>query len=84
MGVKAGLAARIIDIIRERKLTQAAAAKLMATEQPRVSSLMNARLDEFSVERLVQFLTALGQDVHIVLPARKSKATVGHVEVQLG
>jgi predicted XRE-type DNA-binding protein len=41
------LALRIIEIIRERKLTQTRAAKILGVDQPKISALMHGRLDGF-------------------------------------
>src|SRR3954470_2109430 len=68
---KAQLVQRIADIIAERKLTQARAAKLLGIDQPKVSALLRGKLDGFSTDRLFRFLNALGRDVEIVIrPAR--------------
>src|SRR4051794_7165426 len=68
---KAELVHRICEILAERKLTQARAAKLLGIDQPKVSALLRGRLDGFSTERLFRFLNALGRDVEIaVRPAR--------------
>jgi predicted XRE-type DNA-binding protein len=64
---KAELAHRIGAIIRERKLTQERAAKLLGIDQPKVSALMRGKLDGFSTDRLFRFLNALGSDVEIVV-----------------
>jgi predicted XRE-type DNA-binding protein len=64
---KAKLALRIEQIMRERKLTQARAAKLLGVDQPKISALARGRLDGFSVERLFRFLNALDRDVEIVI-----------------
>jgi len=70
--MKARLALQIYRIIRERGLTQAQAAKTLGIQQPHVSLLMRNRAGSFSVGRLMEFLTALGQDVEIaVRPSRK-------------
>ena len=70
---KAALVQRIADIIAERKLTQAGAAKLLGIDQPKVSALLRGKLDGFSTDRLFRFLNALGRDVEIVIrPARRS------------
>lgn len=68
--VKAKLAFEIEQILKKKKLTQAAAAKLMGINQPKVSALLRRKLDGFSVERLIHFLNALGQDIDIVLRQR--------------
>ena len=49
---RAELAFQICQIIRERKLTQVKAAKLLGIKQPNVSALMKGHLDGFSAERL--------------------------------
>lgn len=59
--------------LAERAATQSAAAALLGINQPKVSALARYRLDGFSVERLLGFLTALGRDVDIVVK-RRSKA----------
>jgi predicted XRE-type DNA-binding protein len=70
--LKARLTLQIYSIIQDRGLTQAEAAKLLGIQQPRVSSLARNRSGDFSVGRLIEFLTALGQDVKItVTPTRK-------------
>ena len=71
--MKARLTLQIASIIKNRGLTQAEAAKILGIRQPHVSALMRNRAGSFSVGRLIDFLTALGQDVEItVTPARKS------------
>ena len=65
--VKAGLVVRIGRIIRERGLTQSAAAKLLTIDQPKVSAMLAGQFRGYSVERLMRFLVALGQDVEIVV-----------------
>src|SRR5512144_1899256 len=69
---KAQLASHIRRIIRRRRLTQVAAAALMGIDQPKVSALLNGRLTSFSTDRLMRLLTALGQDVEIVVKERAS------------
>lgn len=80
---KARLASAISDIVTGRHLTQAEAASLLGTSQPKVSNLMNGRLEGFSLERLARFLTSLGRDVEIVVkrPPRSRKAARLHVTV---
>lgn len=78
--LKARLALEIYRIIRRRGLTQTAAAKILGVRQPHVSALMRNRGGTFSVERLMDFLTALGQDVEIsVKPARGQQGEVSLV-----
>ena len=70
--MKARLTLRIYHIVQQRGLTQTEAAKTLGIKQPHVSLLMRNRAGSFSVGRLMEFLTALGQDVEItVRPTRK-------------
>ena len=78
---KAELARQIGDIIARRRLTQATAARLLGVDQPKVSALLHGRLAGFSVERLVRFLNALGQDVNIVVRAAPRSRAIGRVHV---
>ena len=70
--MKAELTLQIYRIIKQRSMTQAEAAKALGIKQPHVSLLMRNRAGSFSVGRLMEFLTALGQDVEVaVKPSRK-------------
>ncbi len=69
--IKAGLMIRIDQIIRKRKLTQAAAAELLGIDQPKVSAMLAGQFRGYSVERLMRFLVALGHDVEIVVKPKK-------------
>ena len=69
--VKAGLVVRINRIIRQRRLTQAAAAQIIGIDQPKVSAMLAGQFRGYSVERLMRFLVALGHDVEIVVKPRK-------------
>jgi predicted XRE-type DNA-binding protein len=80
--MKARLTLQIYRIIRDRNLTQTEAAKVLGIKQPHVSLLMRNRAGSFSVGRLMEFLTALGQDVEVsVRPTRKEH---GEMSVTLG
>ena len=70
--LKARLTLQIYRIIKARCVTQARAGALLGIKQPQVSMLMRNRSGNFSVERLMDFLTALGHDVEVrVKPTRK-------------
>jgi predicted XRE-type DNA-binding protein len=64
---KLRLAYALNQVLEERKLSQAAAAKVLGVTQPKVSALRHYKLAGFSVERLMNLLTALDQDVEIVI-----------------
>jgi predicted XRE-type DNA-binding protein len=70
LDTKARLGAAICRIVERRKLTQSEVAALLDINQPKVSALLHYKLEGFSVERLMRFLTALGHDVEIVIRAR--------------
>ncbi len=71
---KAELARQINNIIKQKKLTQVAAAELLEIDQPKISALSTGRLSGFSLERLFRFLNILGQDITIkVTPKTRTK-----------
>ena len=65
--LKAELVTRIDKIIRQRGLKQVEAAKLLGLSQPDVSRLLRGNFREYSMERLLRLLTALGHDVDIII-----------------
>ena len=65
--VKAKLVYKIDSLMRERGLKQVEAAHLFGIKQPDVSKMIHGDFRQFSVERLLRFLVALGQDVEIVV-----------------
>ena len=71
--LKAELVTRIDKIIRQRGLKQAEAAKLLGLSQPDVSRLLRGNFREYSVERLLRLLTALGRNVEIVIREPRSQ-----------
>ena len=80
--LKAELTLRIHRLIEKRNLTQTQAGKILGISQPQVSALARNRSGNFSLGRLLDFLTALGQNVEIsVKPARKEQ---GELSVVLG
>src|SRR5712672_4574886 len=78
--LKARLTLQIYRLIKARGLKQTEAGKILGIRQPHVSALMRNRAGAFSVERLMEFLTALGQDVEItVKPTRKAQGELSVV-----
>ncbi|MDE2812998.1 MAG: helix-turn-helix transcriptional regulator [Gemmatimonadota bacterium] len=71
--LKAELVTRIDQIIRQRGLKQAEAAQLLGLSQPDVSRLLQGSFREYSVERLLRLLTALGRNVEIVIRKPRSQ-----------
>jgi predicted XRE-type DNA-binding protein len=58
--------------MEEQQLTQSAAARRLGVEQPDVSKMLRGHFRQFSVERLMRFLVALGHDVEIVASGRSA------------
>lgn len=56
---------QIKNILDERKLTQTEAAKLLGVRQPRVSALYTGKLNDFTIDMLMKWLTKLGKRVTI-------------------
>jgi predicted XRE-type DNA-binding protein len=77
--MKARLTLQIYRIIKERGLTQTEAAKVLGISQPHVSALARNRSGNFSAGRLIDFLTALGQDVKIIVTSARKQH--GHLLV---
>jgi predicted XRE-type DNA-binding protein len=78
---KVRLAIAINDVLQRRGLSQGKAAELLGINQPKVSALSKYRLEGFSVERLMRFLTALNQDVEIIIRNRPRTRRPGRVFV---
>jgi predicted XRE-type DNA-binding protein len=77
----AQLASHIRETSKRRRLSQARAAALTGLDQPKISALINGRLSGFSSDRLLRCLTALGQDVDIVVRIGAKTQPRGRVRV---
>ena len=75
------LAQQIAEIIERQSLNQTDAAALMGLDQPKVSALVRGRLSGFSTDRLLRCLTALGQDVEIVVRDKPCNQPQAHISV---
>ena len=80
--LKVELAMEVNRILGELGLAQDRAAKLLRIRQPHVSDLVRYRLNRFSVERLMDFLTRLGRDVEIRIAPRRSGRRRSAVQVR--
>ena len=78
---KLRLAHAINAVVARRRMSQTAAAEKLHINQPKVSALANYKLDGFSVERLMIFLTALDQDVEIVIRNKPRSRPAGRRSV---
>jgi predicted XRE-type DNA-binding protein len=79
---KTVLAEAIEDTIRGRGLTQQEGAEIMGIDQGTVSKVMNDRLDGFSMERLIRYLNALGQDVEITVGSSDRSGETGRLVIR--
>jgi predicted XRE-type DNA-binding protein len=71
--VKAQLVFKIDTILKKRGTTQVQAAELLGVRQPDISKMLRGDFRQFSVERLLRFLVALGHDVEIKVTPRRSR-----------
>ncbi len=74
MQVKSALTMRIADIIKARRYSQLKAAEVTGLPQPKLSAILRGHFHGVSERKLLTCLTALGQNVTIVVtPARKGR-----------
>ena len=78
---KLRLAYALNQVLDASKLSQAEAAKVLGVTQPKVSALRHYKLAGFSVERLMNLLTALDQDVEIVIRRKPRSRKTGRMAV---
>ena len=79
--VKAKLVMKIDRLMRERKLKQIDAADIFGVKQPDISKMLRGDFRQFSVERLMRFLVALGQDVEIVVKPHRGASAAPLLDV---
>jgi predicted XRE-type DNA-binding protein len=77
------LAMRLNELVADRGLTQARAAKLFGIPQPHVSELKHYKLSRFSSERLLHFVTLLDRDVEIIIRPKAEGHASGVVSVSV-
>jgi predicted XRE-type DNA-binding protein len=77
--LKAQIVSEIYRLANTRKLTQTAMGKLVGISQPEVSRMFRGNFREYSVERLMGFLTAFDRDVEIVVRPRKRAGKPGRI-----
>ena len=79
--VKAQLVFKIDGLMKKRNLRQAEAAKIFRITQPDVSKMLRGDFRQFSVERLMRFLVALGQDVEILVKPHRGRRDTAQLRV---
>ena len=63
--MKAHLAAEIIGVLNQRKLSVRAAGKLVGEDASDISRIRNANLSRFTIDRLVRIANRLGRHVEL-------------------
>lgn len=72
LSAKAILAVKLNELIEQRGLSQTQAAEITGMTQPKISQVRRYKLQNISLERLMQALVSLDQEVEIVVrPARR-------------
>jgi predicted XRE-type DNA-binding protein len=79
---KVQLAVALNRLLDHTGLPQAEAARRLSVNQPKISALRNYKLEGFSVERLIGFVTALSCDVDIVIRGKARSSRPGRVSVR--
>ena len=77
--LKAQIVTELYRLTTARKLTQTRAGEVMGISQPEVSRLFKGHFREYSVERLMGFLTAFEQDVEIVVRPHSKAGEAGRI-----
>ncbi|HHL35111.1 MAG TPA: XRE family transcriptional regulator [Desulfobulbaceae bacterium] len=77
--LKARIVSEIEDIIDGRKLTQAQAGEIMGITQPEVSRMLGGHFREYSIERLMGFLTLFNRDIEITVRKHRESGTSGRI-----
>ena len=67
--LRSDLAVSIVRFIRENELTQTEAAEAFGVTQPEISLLNNAKIEDFTIDRLVNMLSRVGMKVSLAVAA---------------
>jgi predicted XRE-type DNA-binding protein len=78
---KSSLIIAIKDTIVRRKLTQQEEARLCGTDQPTLSKVFRGRMESVTIDRLTNWLNALGRDVEIVVKSSPRTRGRGRLRV---
>ena len=80
--LRALLAAHIIAVLDERKLTVRAAHEATGIAAADFSRIRQAKLDRFTIDRLMAVLSGLGQEVEVTVKVHPRKAKRAHMELR--
>jgi len=79
--LKVHIALAITNTLRKRGLTQAQAARIVGTDQAKISAILRGRVKGLSADRLIRYLLCLGRDVEVHIPPRSSLDRPGRIRV---
>lgn len=78
---KVKLASLIYDLISDRQLADLEAAEILRINSSQVTDLKNGRLQGFSLQQLLSFLVALGQNIEILVSPKPETMSSGSIQV---
>ena len=78
--LRALLAAQVIGVLDDRKLTVRAAHDLTGVAAADFSRIRKANLGRFTIDRLMTILAGLGQDVDVTVRVQARRSGIGVVE----
>jgi len=82
--LKAQIVSEIYRLAAAKKLNQAQVGKRLGISQPEVSRMFKGHFREYSIERLMEFLTGFDRDVEIVVRPRKKSGKNGRITFRRG
>jgi predicted XRE-type DNA-binding protein len=72
--IRAKMMMVLTDNIQEKKITQSRAARIMGVSQPRISGLIRGKIGLFTIDTLVNMVTAAGLKVDVDITAGRPRA----------
>ena len=72
--IRAKMMMALAGYIQERKITQCRAARIMGVSQPRISDLVRGKIGRFTIDTLVNMVTAAGLKVDVDVTASRPRA----------
>ncbi|WP_375647771.1 helix-turn-helix domain-containing protein [Bartonella sp. CR84HXZ] len=81
MLIKAQLAHKISQILKEKNLTQKQASQLLKMTQPKLSKLLSGEFRGIGEMKMLECLAKLGNDIKIIVNPKEVKTLEGHFEV---
>ena len=71
--IRAKMMMALTGYIQARKITQSRAAKIMGVSQPRISDLVRGKIGLFTIDTLVNMVTAAGLKVNVGITAGRPR-----------